>query len=134
MKGRAWHQRIVKNDKMNSAIEEGLAAQMDIVDMLRWFRVFKLVSIANLRKNQMQMVKFFKEYSLCEELEDGGKIEESIGRTDLELDDLMKGFEPGSDYVDKIVLYMLTGRNMDNVMRDWLESNKDNHSLTPEPG
>ena len=51
LSGKAWYRKIIKIDDMNCAIEEGLAAQMDIVDILRWFRVFKFVSIANLRKN-----------------------------------------------------------------------------------
>ena len=87
----------------------------------------------------MQMVKFFQEYSLCEE--PGSKIEETIGCTDLELDDLMKGFDPEADYIDKLVLFMLTGRNLDHVMRDWLDAEDQDSGIAsldtnepPKPG
>ena len=104
---------------MNDEIEEGLSAQLDVIELLKWFRIFKFVSIISLRKNQAQMVKYFREYSL--NADSDNKIEDSMGKTDLELEDLMRGFRPRDDHSDRIMLYMLTGRNLDNVMQDWLD-------------
>ena len=104
---------------MNDEIEEGLSAQLDVIELLKWFRIFKFVSVISLRKNQAQMVKYFREYSL--HADSDSKIEDSIGKTDLELEDLMRGFRPRDDHSDRIMLYMLTGRNLDNVMQDWLD-------------
>ena len=105
---------------MNNEIEEGLSTQMDIIEILKWFRVFKFVSIITLRKNQAQMVKYFAEYSLS--AGSNSRIEDSIEKADLELDDLMSGFRPQDDYSDRVMLYMLTGRNLDNVMKDWVDA------------
>lgn len=124
MKGRAFYDRVVRNDDMNSEIEDGLATNMDIIELLQWFRIFKLVSVLTLRKNQAQLVKYFRDYSLQADSDGGGgKIESSIVEQaqGLELDDLMREFKPGENFTDKVLLYMLTGRNLDNVMRDWLE-------------
>ena len=52
MKNREWYRKRVKNYEINSEIEEGLAAQMDIVEMIKWNRVFKFLTIVSLRKNQ----------------------------------------------------------------------------------
>ena len=109
---------------MNDEIEVGLSEQMDIVEMLKWFRVFKLISIVTLRKNQTQLIKYFQEYSLQED--SGSKLEMSVSAVDLELEDLMKGFNPAEDKIDKIMLYMLTGRNHQSsgAMKDWVDDDK----------
>ena len=53
--------------------------------------------------------------------EPNSKIEnEFLKANDLELDELMADFNPYDDRIDKILLYMLTGRNLDNVMKDWI--------------
>ena len=100
---------------------EGLSAQLEIIDILRWFRIFKFVSIISLRKNQAQLVKYFKAY--CLEDEDS-KIEDVINQKDIELDNLMRGFDPKSDRTDRIMLYMLIGQNVDNTMIGWLENDE----------
>lgn len=109
---------------MNEAIEDGLGEQMDIVEMIKWFRVFKLISIMTLRKNQTQLVKYFQEYSL--KADSGSKLESSIVEVDLELEDLMRGFNPAEDKIDQVMLYMLTGRNNHNsgAMKDWVDDGK----------
>ena len=100
-------------------IQEGLCAQLDIIDILRWFRILKFVSIISLRKNQTQLVKFFKAY--CLDASEDSKIEDPFREKDLELENLMRGFDPRSDRTDRIMLYMLTGLNVDRVMDDWVE-------------
>ena len=40
--------------------------------------------------------------------------------SNLELEELMRNFSPYDDHIDKVLLYMLTGRNLDNVMKDWI--------------
>ena len=105
-KQKEWYKIKQTNHKKNEAIQDALSAQLDIIDMLRWFRIFKFVSIVSLRKNQAQLVKYFKAY--CLEDEDS-KIEDVISQKDLELDNLMRGFDPRSDRTDRIMLYMLTG-------------------------
>jgi len=42
----------LEHHKKNAEIQEALGKQMDIVEMIRWFRIFKFVSIVSLRKNQ----------------------------------------------------------------------------------
>ena len=104
---------------------------MDVIEMLRWFRIFKFVAIISLRKNQAQLVKYFQAYSL--QAAEDSKIEDTVGKSNLELDDLMRGFEPGSDRTDRVMLYLLTGRNMDNVMEEWLDDEQD-HNAADEDG
>ena len=64
---------------MNNAIQEELSKQMDIVEILRWFRIFKFMSIVSLRKNQAQMVKFFKAYTI--QAKDEHRIEEGVAES-----------------------------------------------------
>ena len=104
---------------MNSEIEAGLSTQMDIVEILKWQRVFKFLTIASLRKYQVQLVKYFRDFNI--QKTSIGKIEGSMDDADLSLEELMRNFSPYDDHVDKVLLYMLTGRNLDNVMKDWLE-------------
>lgn len=127
LRGRPYYDKMTKNDEMNTEIEDGLAANMDIIDILRWFRIFKLVSILTLRKNQAQLVKYFRDYSLQENSSCGRKIESSVSEhaKELELADLMKDFKPDENYTDKVLLFMLTGQNLDNVMKDWLDGCPD---------
>jgi len=75
--------------------------------MLRWLRIFKFVSIISLRKNQAQLVKFFRAY--CLDAAEDSKIEEPLSQKELELENLMRGFDPKNDRTDRIMLYMLTG-------------------------
>ena len=65
------------------------------------------------------MVKYFRDYSL--QTSPGSKVEASVDDADMEMEELVRGFRPQEDYVDKVMLYMLTGRNRDNVMKDWLD-------------
>ena len=123
LKKRDWFQKRVRNDKMNSEIEAGLSTQMDIVEILKWQRVFKFLTIASLRKNQVQLVKYFRDFNI--QKTPGGKIEGSVDDADLSLEELMRNFSPYDDNVDKVLLYMLTGRNLDNVMKDWLGEGDD---------
>jgi len=46
---------------------------------------------------------------------------------DIELDELMRGFDPTSDRVDAILLHLLTGEGGDDsFLKDWLgESRKE---------
>ena len=120
-KSKEWYKSRGRNHKKNKAVMEGLSAQLDIIDILRWFRIFKFVSIISLRKNQAQLVKYFKVY--CLEDEDS-KIEDVINQKDIELDNLMRGFNPKSDRTDRIMLYMLIGQNVDNTMIGWLENDE----------
>ena len=39
---------------------------------------------------------------------------------DLELDELMSGFDPDNDEVDRMLLFLITGRNKDGVTKDWI--------------
>ena len=77
---------------MNSAVEAGLTTQMDIVEILKWQRVFKFLTIASLRKNQAQLVKYFRDYSL--QTSPGSKFENSVDDTEMEMEELMRGFRP----------------------------------------
>ena len=52
MRKRDWYQKKVRNHEMNSEIEAGLATQMDIVEIIKWQRVFKFLTITSLRKIQ----------------------------------------------------------------------------------
>ncbi len=45
------HRRAKAKAKASDAVLEGLSDQLDIIEMLRWFRIFKFVSIVTLRKN-----------------------------------------------------------------------------------
>ena len=92
---------------------------MDIIEILRWFRIFKFVSIVTLRKNQAQLVKYFQAY--CLQADEGAKIEDKVSQSDRSLDDLMHDFDLQRDHIDKIMLYLPTGRNNSNVMDDWID-------------
>ncbi len=37
----------------------------------------------------------------------------------------MKGFAPQDDQRDRILLYLLTGRNLENAMGDWVDESED---------
>ena len=63
------------------------------------------------------MVKYFREYSLQTDAD--SKIDDSMIKNDMELEDLMKGFQPQDEHTDRVMLYMLTGRNLENAMKDW---------------
>ena len=73
---RPWYQKRIAADKMNKEIVEGLGNQMDVIDILRWLRIFKFVSVLSIRKNQAQLIKYFKEYSLQPGMD--SKIEDSV--------------------------------------------------------
>ena len=47
--------------------------------------------------------------------------ERSVDVAEMELEELVRGCRPQEDHVDKVLLYMLTGRNRDNVMKDWVD-------------
>ena len=79
------------------------------------------------------MVKFFKSYTLgAGELT---HLEQSIGTDDceVELDDLMREFDPEGDPQDAIMMYLLTGKEMNRVMKDWIkrEGEDDMDAETP---
>ena len=66
---------------------------MDIIEILRWFRIFKLVSIVSLRKNHAQMVKYFKAYTL--QADTSTKVEDGVTKTEgVKLQELMTDFDP----------------------------------------
>ena len=92
MKNREWYKKRVKNYEVNSEIEEGLASQMDIVEMIKWNRVFKFLTIVSLRKNQAQLVKYFRDYSL--QTSQGSKVKGSVDNADMEMEELLRGFRP----------------------------------------
>ena len=62
--------------------------------------------------------------------EPNSKIENGILKADdLELNELMADFNPYDDRIDKIILFMLTGRNLDNVMKDWIREDDTGPAL-----
>ena len=65
---------------------------MDIVEMIKWNRVFKFLTIVSLRKNQAQMVKYFRDYSL--QTSPGSKVKASVDDADMEMEELVRGFRP----------------------------------------
>ena len=68
------------------------------------------------------MVQYSSAY--CVQEGENGGIEDPISseKSMMELDDLMQGFNPGEDEVDKTLLYMLTGRLKDgSVILDWVK-------------
>ena len=44
-RGKPWYRRRMTMDKMNKDIVEGLGSQMDVIEILRWLRIFKFVSV-----------------------------------------------------------------------------------------
>ena len=51
-RGKPWYSRRMTADKMNKEIVEALGSQMDVVEILHWLRIFKFVSVLQIRKNQ----------------------------------------------------------------------------------
>lgn len=51
---------------------------------------------------------------------------------ELDLEELMRNFNPNDNHTDKVLLYMLTGRNLDNAMEDWLD--ECNNASDFDPG
>ena len=49
---------------MRDAVDQNLSEQLDIVEIIRWFRVFKLVAMLSLTKNQAKLVNHFGQYCL----------------------------------------------------------------------
>ena len=38
----------------------------------------------------------------------------------MTVEELLKDFKPMEDKTDRMMLFMLTGSNMNNVMKDWM--------------
>ena len=52
---------------------------------------------------------------------------------DIELDELMRGFDPTSDRVDAILLHLLTGEGgNDSFLKDWLGESREVMSVGGE--
>ena len=124
----------MKKCEQNKELQEDLAKQMDIVEMIKWFRVFKFVTMLTIRKNQAQMVKYFSEYSLDQSPE--GKIEHfDVDAADIRVDDLLKDFSPYEDETDRTLHYLITGHNLSDVMKNWVDDSfETNADIDIDPG
>mmetsp|Transcript_25944 Transcript_25944/g.34757 ORF Transcript_25944/g.34757 Transcript_25944/m.34757 type:complete len:110 (-) Transcript_25944:53-382(-) len=70
------------------------------------------------------MVKYFKAYTL--QADENSKIADGVGGIDgIELEQLMAEFDPMQDRTDAILLSMLTGEDLEQVLRDWVEPPDD---------
>ena len=98
---------------------------MDIIEILKWFRIFKFVTMLTIRKNQAQMVKYFREYSLDESPD--SKIQHfEVDEGDIRIDDLLRDFSPYEDETDRTLHYLITGHNLSEVMKNWVDNTFDN--------
>ena len=115
-------------------LQEGLAKQMDIIEILKWFRIFKFVTMLTIRKNQAQMVKYFREYSLDDSPD--SKIEQfEVDDDNIRADDLLKDFSPYEDETDRTLHYLITGHNLSDVMKYWVDDAFENTGdMDTDPG
>ena len=37
---------------------------MDILEILKWFRIFQFVTVSTIRKNQSELVSYFEQFNL----------------------------------------------------------------------
>ena len=68
----------------------------------------------------------------CVQEGENGGIEDPISseRAMMELDDLMQGFNPTEDEVDRTLLYMLTGRLKEgSVILDWVKKEGESDTV-----
>ena len=45
-------------------IKSRLEKQIDILEILRWLRIFQFVTVTNIRKNQSELVSYFEQFNL----------------------------------------------------------------------
>ena len=66
------------------------------------------------------MVKYFQEYNLDENPDNNGKHFE-VDEADIRVDDLFKDFSPYDDETDRTLHYLITGHNLSEVMKNWVD-------------
>ena len=64
--------RRIQRKKASERIREAMAVQMDVLEIVRWFRIFTFQSMVSLGRGQAELVQYFSAYSLNHE---GEKIQ-----------------------------------------------------------
>ena len=55
-KSTQWYQRVMRKKIANDKIEDRLSEQLDIIQMVKWARLYKFSSALNLRKDQARLI------------------------------------------------------------------------------
>ena len=68
------------------------------------------------------MAKYFKAYTLSAEPSNDIDI---FSTKNVELEELMSRFDPMGDDADAVILYLLTGDDPKEIMKDWYQQGND---------
>ena len=96
---------------------------MDILEILQWMRIFKFVSTVSVRKNQAQLVKYAKTFTLDQDQVEG--VQDYLSSKNVELADLMENFDPESNEVDASLLFLITGKRVGHETNSWFKACDD---------
>ena len=122
-----WYQRRKTLKLCHDEVFERLSNEIDILNFIKASRTLKLFSSVMLRKNQRQLVPYFKSYHIDP---DNLKLPEnpppsSVGH-------LMKNFNPNEDAVDKRILWEITGRKQaGEIFSDESSSDEESEAVNP---
>lgn len=116
-----WYKERQSISKAQAEAFDRLSNEIDILNFIKASRTLKLLTSVMLRKNQRQLVPYFRSYHLDP---DNLKLPEiaspkSVGH-------LMKNFDPKDDAIDKRILYEITKRKeVTEIFSDETSSDED---------
>ena len=102
---------------------DALNGQMDIIEVIKQLRISAFHQKIDLSRNQAELVQYFSAFSL-DHLKTGDvSQEQDIFGAEIEVMEileLLRHFNPGEgNRIDSMLLYEITGREIDSCMKDW---------------
>ena len=100
---------------------------MDIIEIIKRLRISAFQQMIGLSRRQAELVQYFSEFCLddfatqaiSQEQDNFGDKNTEV----MELSELLGDFNPGEgNQIDSMLLYLITGREIDSCMRDWRKS------------
>ena len=123
-----WFKERLSKRKAQTEAFDRLSSEIDILNFIKASRTLKLLTSVMLRKNQRQLIPYFRNYHIDPEnltLPEPSPPK-SVGH-------MMEHFDPNDDVIDKRILYEITNRKQREERYSDETSSEDDESEASNP-
>ena len=108
-----WHKRHKLRNELFEEANDRLEGETDILHFIRTSRILNFITLYSLRRNQRQLVQYFKAYHLDEE-----ELELPPEKPPQSTEEMLRRFDPRTSLDDHRILYEITGHKLEQQQFD----------------
>ena len=108
-----WYKRHKLRNELFEEANDRLEGETDILHFIRTSRILNFITLYSLRRNQRQLVQYFKAYHLDED-----ELELPPEKPPQSTEEMLRRFDPRTNLDDHRILYEITGHKLEQAQFD----------------